>query len=360
MLVEADNHGVTDSALATWLVKHGRVVRIPLTREMRRIAYETFNILDLDGSGYMDVPELQVAFDGLGVKLSLAKIANLVRQVQPDVPQHKALGVGPEEFLQLLHRNPELFGSSYSLQMLASAYRRSENLDKLINKPKGKAISEWEFRLPPVADLPKRRVKKDTASAPMKTAEVGHQSFRLPKSLVNAFALEKNEELIEWEDEDDGFDVQVEGSRTQQYLERFKEGKDAPVLSGIATELRQYGVTCRDDLTPEPSTLAKRDGEEPTEAPKELFEGVRRKWKTVDAEEDTRKFGFERNDTDVVFLSGQMRGQRSMLRGTQLTGLSPIKVESIARDLMRNSKLRMQTMPRRSGPLSLKIGTRRS
>ena len=60
MLVEADNGGVTDTPLGNWLRKHGRVVRIPLTREQRLIAYETFAILDLDGSGRMDVEELQV------------------------------------------------------------------------------------------------------------------------------------------------------------------------------------------------------------------------------------------------------------------------------------------------------------
>eukprot|EP00283_Hemiselmis_rufescens_P026396 CAMPEP_0173467554 /NCGR_PEP_ID=MMETSP1357-20121228/75251_1 /TAXON_ID=77926 /ORGANISM="Hemiselmis rufescens, Strain PCC563" /LENGTH=332 /DNA_ID=CAMNT_0014435697 /DNA_START=1 /DNA_END=999 /DNA_ORIENTATION=+ len=330
---------------------------------MRRIAYETFNILDLDGSGYMDVPELQVAFDGLGVKLSLAKIAKLVRQVQPDVSKHKDLGVGPEEFLQLLHRNPKLFGSSYSLQMLASAHRRTENLDKLINKPKGKALSEWEFKLPPVTDLPKRRVKSDSVNKPMKGSDQGHQSYRLPKSLVSAFANDKNEEFLVWDDDDDdGFDAKLEGTRTQQYLERFKEKKDAPVVSKIATELRKYGMSCQDDLSPELATIVPKDqDEEDVQPPEGLFDGVRRRWKKVDADEDTRKYGFERNHYDekgVVFLSGQMRGQRAQLRGTQLTALSPLKVDSIARDPMRSSKLRMQTKPNRSGPLSIKIGTK--
>ncbi len=60
MLVEADKEGVTDTPLAKWLVKHGRSVKLPLTKEIRQIAYETFRILDLNGSGSMDTSELQV------------------------------------------------------------------------------------------------------------------------------------------------------------------------------------------------------------------------------------------------------------------------------------------------------------
>jgi hypothetical protein len=60
MLVGADKEGVTDTALQKWLVKHGRSVRLPLTKEMREIAFETFRILDLNGSGEMDAEELQV------------------------------------------------------------------------------------------------------------------------------------------------------------------------------------------------------------------------------------------------------------------------------------------------------------
>ena len=60
MLVEADDGGVTNTPLAKWMTKHGHVVKIPLTPEMRMMAYETFRILDLDGSGEMDEHELKV------------------------------------------------------------------------------------------------------------------------------------------------------------------------------------------------------------------------------------------------------------------------------------------------------------
>lgn len=95
----------------------------------------------------------QNAFQGLGVNLSLQEVARMAREVDDNRCGH----LGPEEFLQLLHMHPNLFGNSNSLQIMASAHRRAENLKKLINKPPGKSIHESEFKLPPVKDLPGRR-----------------------------------------------------------------------------------------------------------------------------------------------------------------------------------------------------------
>jgi hypothetical protein len=97
------------------------------------------------------------AFEGLGVKLSLQEVSKMAKEVDDDGSGM----LGPEEFLQLLHMHPDLFGhNSNSLQIMASAHRRAENINKLINKPPGKSVHESEFKLPPVTDLPGRRMPR--------------------------------------------------------------------------------------------------------------------------------------------------------------------------------------------------------
>jgi hypothetical protein len=91
------------------------------------------------------------------VKLSLQEVSKMAKEVDNDGSGM----LGPEEFLQLLHMHPDLFGhDSNSLQTMASAHRRAENISKLINKPPGKSIHESEFKLPPVTDLPGRRMPR--------------------------------------------------------------------------------------------------------------------------------------------------------------------------------------------------------
>ncbi len=78
----------TSIAIADWLRKHGKAIRPELTRAELDELGECFTMIDADGSGAIDVDELHKAFQMLQLKVSKAKIKQMLAAGEHQLPHH--------------------------------------------------------------------------------------------------------------------------------------------------------------------------------------------------------------------------------------------------------------------------------
>ncbi|KAK3237802.1 hypothetical protein CYMTET_52150 [Cymbomonas tetramitiformis] len=74
----------TTLSIASWLRKHGKLVRPELTTEQVSEMQECFDLIDTDGSGAIDVDELDSAFKVLGMQIKKAEVQNMLDAVDRD------------------------------------------------------------------------------------------------------------------------------------------------------------------------------------------------------------------------------------------------------------------------------------
>ena len=209
--------------------------------------------------------------------------------------------------------------------------------------------------MPPIADLPRQRGLRHAKLAPDAV------SSRLPPSLASFFRGESGE--IEWEGQSEGDpaydDVGDSGSTmndNQSSVRGVSEGYQRRLseTAHLAEQIRAFDIGCTDDLTPSRDSPLR--GASRGELPAELFEGVRRRRKVLDASADVRRYRAPSTEVEdgVKFLSGPVRGRMAALRKTRKTTMSPSKVNMIATS-GGSLSMRMTTKLPQTSPLSQRI-----
>jgi len=92
--------------VAQWLRKHGRSVPTELSKKQKTELRDCFNMIDADGSGAIDVEEMQTAFQFLGVRMRAKEVEVMFAEVDDD-------GSGEiefEEFIQIMTNVNEKLG----------------------------------------------------------------------------------------------------------------------------------------------------------------------------------------------------------------------------------------------------------
>lgn len=128
----------TPISTLTWLEKRGKLVQPELTRDQKQSLLETFRLIDTAGCGHIGRDDLQEAFRSLDLDAFASKMGEIIGKGD----EREGGNIDFLEFQHLMtnvlkgldasgsnrsspHGTP---GSSMSLQLLATAYRRRKNL----------------------------------------------------------------------------------------------------------------------------------------------------------------------------------------------------------------------------------------
>ncbi|GAX81727.1 hypothetical protein CEUSTIGMA_g9155.t1 [Chlamydomonas eustigma] len=122
------------SDVSAWLRKRGKAVKPKLSTEQLTELNDCFKLMDEDGSGSIDVSELEAAFKMLGIMMSKKEFMKLVNEVD-----HDGTGdIGWVEFLEImtetLQRSEDSNGDEsrfhqLPVSLLATQYRRLKYLE---------------------------------------------------------------------------------------------------------------------------------------------------------------------------------------------------------------------------------------
>ncbi|KAK3272247.1 hypothetical protein CYMTET_19447 [Cymbomonas tetramitiformis] len=132
------------NSIEAWLRSHGKSIRPELSSEQKADLEECFDLIDADGSGAIDVDELNTAFKVLGLKMKRKDIEKLMNDVDADGSGE----VEYEEFVEIMtttlekrskRDDPEDAGdrgaaspAPLPFELLATAYRRKKLLEAVM------------------------------------------------------------------------------------------------------------------------------------------------------------------------------------------------------------------------------------
>jgi len=122
-----------------WMSSRGRVVRPELDPAMKLQLQQAFDLIDQDGSGAIDVDELEEAFKVLGIKASRRQVEEMMDEVDEDKSGEVELPEFEQIMTKQLMADPDEKSKSSSgmgavpFHVIATSYRRKRLLDAILS-----------------------------------------------------------------------------------------------------------------------------------------------------------------------------------------------------------------------------------